>query len=84
MDRDPNDLCVLQACKDAIQDPRLRPAVHAGVDGVPTAKPLGQNAPLAALLGNVEDRVQDVQIRQRNVAALARKAVFDQGIVGFR
>ena len=66
------DLSLLQLGKDAIQHAALRPPVHARIDGVPVAEPLGEATPLAALLGDIQDRVQDLQIVERDIAALGR------------
>ena len=52
-----DDLSVLQLSKYAIQHPALRPTIHASIEGVPVAEPLGQTAPFAALLGDVQDGV---------------------------
>ena len=77
-----DDLRVLQLCKDAIQHPALRPTIHASIDGVPVAEPLGQTAPFAPLLGDVQDGVQDVQIIERHVATLCRQTRLDLTILG--
>ena len=53
-----DDLSLLQLCKDAIQHPALRPTIHASINGVPVAEPLGQTAPFAPLLGDVQDAWQ--------------------------
>ena len=53
------------------------PAIHARVDGVPTAESLGQPAPLATVLGHVQDRIEDEQIRVVDVATLFRQTVLD-------
>jgi hypothetical protein len=63
-DLDADDLSMLQLRKYPIQHSVLRPAVHPGVDGVPVAEPLGQATPFAALLGNIQERVQHPQIGQ--------------------
>ena len=65
-----DDLCVLQLGKDAIQYPTLRPAIHARIDGVPVAESLGEPAPFAPLLGDVQDGVEHLEIVERHVAAL--------------
>ena len=62
-DPDAHDLLALQLFKHAIQHTILGPAIHAGIDGVPVAEPLGQSAPLAALLGHIQQRVEKLQIR---------------------
>jgi hypothetical protein len=53
-----HDLLPLQPLKDVIQHAVLGPAIHASVDGVPVAKTLRQSAPLAPLLGHVQQRVE--------------------------
>ena len=61
-DLDTDDLIVLQLREHSIQYTALRPAIHARIDRVPVAKPLGQPPPFAALLGDVQDGVQHAQI----------------------
>jgi len=72
LDLHTNDLCLLQLGKDTIQHAALRPPVHACIDRVPVPKLLGEATPFAALLSNVQDRVQDLQIVERDVAAWGR------------
>jgi len=74
LDPDAHDLLALQLFKDAIQHTILGPAIHAGIDGVPVAEPLRQPAPLAAVLGYIQQRVEKLHIRQRNVAPLPGEA----------
>ena len=76
-----DDLRVLQLCKDAIQHPALRPTSHASIEGVPVAEPLGQPAPCAPLLGDVQDGVEHVQIVERHVATLRRQTRLDLAIL---
>jgi len=83
LDLDPDDLIVLQLCEYAIQDAALRPTIHARVDGVPVAESPGQAAPLAALLGHIENRVQHPQIGQAHVATLSRQTMLDQAVLRF-
>ena len=78
-----HELSMLQTLKDSIQNTRLRPAAHARIDRVPASKALGQGTPLAPLLGNVEDRVEDLKVREADIAALTRQAVFDEMILSF-
>ena len=61
-DLDAHDLGLLQLLEHAIEHAGLGPTVHACVDRVPVAEPLGQATPLAAVLGHVEDGVQDLQV----------------------
>jgi hypothetical protein len=77
-----DDLSVLQLGNDAIQHPALRPPVHTRKDGVPVAEPLGQTAPCAPLLGDVQDGVEPVQIVERHVAAWRRQTRLDVAIRG--
>lgn len=58
---DAHNLGLLQLGEYPIQYTRPRPAAHACVDGVPIAKALWQTAPLAAMLGDIEDRLQHVR-----------------------
>ena len=75
------DLRLLQLGKDAIQHAALRPPIHARIDRVPVPELLGEATPFAALLGDVQDRVQDLQIVERHVAALGREAALDVPIL---
>jgi hypothetical protein len=76
-----DDLGVLQLGKDAIQHPALRPTIHAGIDGVPVAESLGQTAPFAPLLGDVQNGVEYLQIVERHVATLGRQPRCDLAIL---
>jgi hypothetical protein len=49
---------------------------------VPIAKALGKAAPLAAMLGYVQDRIQHLKIRKTDIAPLPRKTVFDLLVLG--
>jgi hypothetical protein len=76
-----DDLSLVQLGKDAIQHPALRPPIHARIDRVPVPEPLGEATPFAALLGDVQDRVEYLQIGERDVAALRRQASLDVTIL---
>ena len=76
-----DDLSPVQLGEDAIQHAALRPPVHARIERVPVPKPLGEAAPFAALLGDVQDRIEDVQIVERHVAALGGQAALDVTIL---
>ena len=76
-DLDAHDLLALQSLKDAVQYAVLGPAVHAGVNGVPVAETPGKSTPFAALLGDIQDRVQHREIGQTHVAALTGKTGLD-------
>lgn len=77
LDTHREDLLGLQPRKDPIQDPRFAPPVHPGVDRVPAAEMLGQTTPLAAMFHHIEQSVDQLQVGQTHVAALARQAVGD-------
>ena len=68
-----HQLFALQLGEDGVQHAALGPAVHARVDGVPRAKTLGQAAPLAAVLGDIKKRVQELQMGDPYIAALTGK-----------
>lgn len=71
LDPDTNDLGTLQFDRYAIQYPAFRPAVQPRINRMPLPKPLWQTTPLAAMLGNMENRIQQLEIRHADVAALA-------------
>ena len=77
LDADGQDLLGLQPSEDPVQDPRFAPAVHAGVDGVPVSEVPGQPSPLTAMLYHIMESVDQLQIGQAYVAALARQAIGD-------
>ena len=76
-DLDPHHLRLLQFLEDSVHDARLRPAIHPGVDGVPIAEPFGQPTPFAAVLCDIQDRIQHVQIGKADIASLRGQAVLD-------
>ena len=77
LDTHSEDLLSLQPRKDPIQDPRFAPPVHPGVDRVPVTEVIGKSSPLAAMFHHIEQGVDELQIAQTHVAALARQAVGD-------
>jgi len=79
LDADAHHLRALQLLEHAIQDASFGPAVHARVDRVPVAESLGQASPLAAVLGDVKDRIDHLQVGHAHVAALRGQAMFDLG-----
>lgn len=83
LDLDTDKLSMLQTLEDPIQHASPRPSAHTRVDRVPSAKALGQATPLAALLGDVQDGVKNVQVREADIPALARQAVLNQALSGF-
>ena len=83
LDLDAHDLSMLQRLEHAIEHPVLGPAIHARVDGVPIAESHGQPAPLATVLGHVQNRIDYAQIRMADVAALLGQAVLDLAVLLF-
>ena len=80
-DLDPylEELQHLQLLEDPIENAGFRPAAHARVDRVPGAV-LGRQAPPgAAVNGDVEDRVEECEVVDADVAALDGQEVLDQG-----
>ena len=59
---DAHYLFSLQAFEYPVEHAVLGPAVHAGVDGVPSAKPRRQPPPLATMFSNIEDGNEHLQI----------------------
>ena len=68
--------------KTRSRTPRLGPAIHAGVDVVPVAKPLRKTSPLAAMFGHIKNGIEDLQIGEADVATLHRQTVFDNRELG--
>ena len=73
LDLDADQLVPLELLEHPVQHAVPGPAAHPHVDRVPVAEPLRQAAPLAALLGHVEDRVDDLQVRHLDVPPLLWK-----------
>jgi hypothetical protein len=68
-----DQLLALQLGKQPIQNTLLGPTIHAGVDRMPGAEAFRQRAPLAAVLGDKENRVDHVKVLVRHVASLPRQ-----------
>lgn len=83
LDLKPEDLLFLQGSKDPRQHSLFGPAAHAGVNGVPRAEVLGEASPLAAVLCHVQDGVENLEVREADVAALSGEAVFDLAVLCF-
>lgn len=83
-DADAHDLLQLQLLEDAIKHPVLRPAVHPDIDGMPVAEPPRESAPLTPLLGNIENRVEYLEIGQSHIPTLHRQAVTDLFVLLWR
>ena len=77
VDSDSDDLFFLERHEHGIQNASLGPAVHPGVDDVPAAESLRQCAPLTPALGDVKDRVGNIQDRDLDVSLLCGEASFN-------
>ena len=76
-DLDPHELVMLQFLEQAIQHAGLGPAVHACIDRAPIAELLGQAAPLAAILRDVQDCVEHLKVGERDIPTLYRQERLD-------
>ncbi len=83
LDLDPDDLLLLECRKDPIQHTCLGPAVHPRIDRMPVAKAFRHTTPLAAVLRDIQDRVQYLKIRYAYIAPLTRQAALDTTILCF-
>ena len=57
------------------------PAAEPGVVRVPVAEPLRQGAPLAAIFQDIQDRVDEDDVRNPHVPALNRQIRVDFGVL---
>ena len=80
---DAHDLLPLEVFKHPVEHPILRPAIHPGVDGMPVAESGRQPPPLTALIGDIQDRVEYLQVRQFDVAALNGQDRCDAFVLSF-
>ena len=77
LDLDADELLLLQLLEHPVEHTGLGPTIHASVDRMPIAKALRQRAPFAAVLCDLEDRVDDCEVLVRDVATLTRQERFD-------
>lgn len=84
LDPEAHDPLALQLLEHPVQNAVLRPPVHPSVDRVPVAEPGWQAAPLAAMFGDIQDGVENLPVRQADIAALHRKVRRNAGVLGFR
>ena len=80
---DAQELFALQVGKAPVEDPILGPPIHPGVDGMPRAKPGRSAPPLAAVLGDIQNGIEDLQIGEADIAALHRETRGNAGVLGF-
>lgn len=78
-----NEPFALQSFKNSCKSAVFTPSVHSSIDGVPVAEFFWETPPLATIFRDIEYRIKDIEIIQRNVSALAGKAVCDAFIVFF-
>ena len=71
----------LKRIKQPVQNTRVGPTAHPGVDRVPFAEPWRQGAPFAAILGNKEDGIDDSQVRNPHMSTLNWQVGLDQRIL---
>ena len=69
---DPPELFLLEVGEHPVKDTGLRPAIHPGVDGRPPPEPGRSSSPLAPMLGDVQDGIEHVPVRDAHVAWLHR------------
>jgi hypothetical protein len=82
-DLDPKDPLFLKGRKDFCQNPIPSPPAHPGVDRMPTTEVLGKAPSLTAVLGHVQDGVENLEVGKADVAALSGQAVFDLAVLRF-
>jgi hypothetical protein len=70
-----NELLLLKTRKDAIKHSVLAPAVHTGVNAVPNTKMFRQSSPFTAMLRNMKDRIQRLEVVKMHISSLTREAV---------
>ena len=80
---DADQLGALQVFEDPVEHPVLGPTIHAGVDRVPVPKAPRQPSPLAPLLGDVQARVEHLQIGHADIATLSRETGRDACVLRF-
>lgn len=83
LDLDTDDLSMLQLLEQSIQHAAPGPAAHARVDRVPVAKALGQAAPLATMLGYIQDGIENLKVGKAYIAPLPGQTAFDLLVLGF-
>lgn len=69
---DAYEVGVLHFFKNVLQNAPFRPATQPRVDRMPISEALWQAAPFAAVLGNVQHSVEDLEIGDIHISALTR------------
>lgn len=75
LDANTHELRALQLFEHPVEHTALAPTVHAGVERMPITKAWRQAAPLAAMLGHVQDGIEYGEVVQADIAPLHRQAV---------
>jgi len=78
---DADDLSLLKMLEKTGQNPRLAPAIHPRIDGVPVAEFQRQSAPFATLLGDMKHGVDNLKIADADIASLPRQTTCDLAIL---
>ena len=73
----------LQSFKNFCKSTVFTPSVHSSIDGVPVAEFFWETPPLAPIFCDIEYRIKDIEIVQRNVSPLAGKATGNALILFF-
>ena len=73
LDLDAHELLMLQFLEEAIENASFGSSVHARIDRVPVAETLREAAPLAAVVRDVQDRVDHLKAGKRNIPARYRQ-----------
>jgi len=68
----------LQLCEHSVQNATLGPPVHSRVDGVPVSEPGRKTSPLAPVLSNKKDRIEQVQVFHADIATLLGQAMLNE------
>ena len=74
---DIDHVAFLQRCKNTIQHAVFRPAIRPRIDRVPIAEAFRQSSPLAPMFGDVQDRIDNIDVFQSHVPALGGEQIFD-------
>lgn len=59
------------------------PSVHSSIDGVPVAKFFWETPPLATIFRDIEYRIKNSEVIQRDISPLSGKAIGNAFIVFF-
>lgn len=77
LDFDTHELLMLQFFEQPIQYTGFRPTIHARINRVPVAEALRQAAPFATIFCDKQNRVDDLKIAERDIAALNGQKFLD-------